>query len=334
MIARDHAEIRFMTTLHAGAEPRLRHLPVAFFSMVMGLAGLTLATGRAQEALGLSSPTPLALAWLSATAFAALAVLHLLRWARFPDAVRADFAHPVKLHFFPTVSISLLLLSAAFAPHAPAVARALFIVGAPLHLILTLAVLSMWFNRTDFQPAHLNPAWFIPIVGNVVVPIAATPLGHVEIAWFFFSVGIVFWIVLFAVILNRVLFHAPPPDRLAPTVFILIAPPAVGFLAWVRLTGEIDAFARVLYYFGLFVTLFLAIEAPRLLRLPFFLSWWAYSFPLAAITTATWVMVERVGGSGFEMLASALSATLVMAVAGLLWRTGVAIARGEICRPE
>ena len=37
----------------------------------------------------------------------------------------------------------------------------------------------------------------------------------------------------------------PLPERLLPTVFILIAPPAVGFIAYVRLTGGVDVFAQI-----------------------------------------------------------------------------------------
>lgn len=318
----------------AAPDQRLRHLPMGYFSMVMGLAGMTLAAQKAEAVLGAATGLPALFAALAAATFAALAVLHALKALRHWPDVRAEFEHPVKLHFFPTFSISLLLLSAVAGSWSPEAALALLAVGALLHLGFTLAVLHFWFTREHFQTIHLNPAWFIPIVGNVLVPIAAVPLGFAEAGWFFFSIGIAFWLPLFALVLNRVMFHAPLPDRLAPTLFILIAPPAVGFLAWVRLTGDIDPAARILYHFALFMTLFLATQAPRLARLRFAMSWWAYSFPLAAVTTATWTMAERVGGPAFETLAAALSLALVVAVCALAWRTGLAVARGEVCQPE
>ncbi len=206
--------------------------------------------------------------------------------------------------------------------------------GIALHLALTLLVLHNWFNKDHFQTGHLNPAWFIPIVGNVLVPLPGVELGFVELSWFFFSIGIVFWIVLFAIIVNRVLFHHPLPDRLSPTLFILIAPPAVSFLSYVKLTGDLDAFARILYYFGIFMTIFLATQVPRLLRAQFFLSWWAYSFPLAAITVASFVMAEKVGGSMLHAIAVGLLGLVTVVVAGLFIRTLIAVANSEICKPE
>jgi len=181
---------------------------------------------------------------------------------------------------------------------------------------------------------HINPAWFIPAVGNVVAPLAGVPLGHAELSWFFFAVGISFWVILLVIVFNRILFHDPLPPMLLPTLFILIAPPAVGFLSYIRLMGgELDAFARILYYLALFFTLLMVIELPRFLRLPFFLSWWAYSFPSAAVTTATFVMAEKVGGAFFHWLALIMLTALSVLIIWLLFNTVRAISAKKICQP-
>jgi tellurite resistance protein len=181
---------------------------------------------------------------------------------------------------------------------------------------------------------HVNPAWFIPVVGNVLVPIAGVRFFDPEISWFFFSVGIVFWLVLLTIVMYRLFFHAALPERLLPTLFILVAPPAAAFLAYVALTGAVDAFARILYYSSLALTLLLTSNALRFLKARFFLSAWAYSFPLAAVTIATLAMAQRVGGAGFEWLGIALLAALSVVVALLVGRTGLAVARREICVEE
>ena len=317
------------------ATGRLAHFPVAFFSTVMGLSGLTLVWQKAHEVFAAPASVATAVGGFAALAFVLLAVFYAAKILLRPAAVAEEYRHPVKLHFMPTISISLILLSIVALAQVPAIARPLFLVGTSLHLVLTLVVLHNWFNKTHFETAHLNPAWFIPIVGNVLVPIGGVPLGYQEPAWFFFSIGMVFWLVLFTIITNRVLFHHPLPERLAPTLFILIAPPAVGFLSYLKLTGgEIDAFARVLFSFALFLTVFLLTQAPRLMRARFFLSWWAYSFPLAAMTIAAQVMAERIGGAGFNAIAVAMLVIVSVVITGLVLRTLVAIARDEICVPE
>lgn len=327
-----------MAMQHAPAEdasaPRLSHLPVAFFSSVMGLSGLTLAWMKAEHVLGIVTPVPALLGATAAVVFVLVAVAYVAKIALHREAVVEEYHHPVKLHFLPTVSISLILLSIIALVQLPAAALPLFAFGVALHFALTLTVLHNWFNKEHFQTAHLNPAWFIPIVGNVLVPLIGVPLGFIELSWFFFSIGIVFWVVLFAIIVNRVLFHNPLPERLSPTLFILIAPPAVGFLSYVKLGGEVDAFARVLYYFALFLTIFLGTQLPRLMRSRFFLSWWAYSFPLAAITVATFEISAKLGDRVLHGAGVFLLGAVTLAVAGLVARTLVAVRRHEICLPE
>jgi tellurite resistance protein len=70
------------------------------------------------------------------------------------------------------------------------------------------------------------------------------------------------------------------------------------------------------------------------MRLPFALSWWALSFPLAALAVASFVYDREVGSAVHLAIGLAVLAGLIVVVMGLLYRTGLAIARDEICRPE
>jgi tellurite resistance protein len=312
---------------------RLEHFPISFFSTVMGTAGLAIAWHKAHALLGAPQLIGQALSWWALALFAAVVLIYAAKWAGHPAAVRAELGHPVKLNFFPATSISLLLLSVAFLADLPGMAYGFWVAGAALHLAFTLYVMSSWIHHTHYQIQHANPAWFIPVVGNVIVPVAGVSFAPAEISWFFFSIGIVFWLALFTIVLYRLFFHEPLPARLTPMLFILIAPPAVGFLAYLKLTDSLDAFAHILYYTALFLTLLLASNAARFFRLPFFLSAWAYSFPLAAITIATLAMTERIGGA-FASLSLVLLGVLSIVLVLLTVRTLMAISRGEICQPE
>jgi tellurite resistance protein len=306
----------------------LERFPVSAFSVVMGLSGLALALRAVADHLGLASAgAGLAVTVLASAVFVAMTVLYGLKLLRFRGAVAAEWSHPAKLSFFPTFSIGLILLSAAWLPHAPELARALIVGGASFQLVLTVAVLSAWLYHTTFEIQHSNPAWFIPIVGNILVPIPGAQLLSVETAWFYFSVGLVFWVLLFAILLYRVIFHSPLPEKLMPTFFIFIAPPAVGFVSYLALVGELDPFARILYHTALFLTLLLLVQIPRFSRVVFGLSWWAYSFPLAAVTVASALMFARTGAPLFRTVALGLLALLVVLVALLVVRTAAATRR-------
>lgn len=143
---------------------------------------------------------------------------------------------------------------------------------------------------------------------------------------------LLFWLVLLTVVVNRLIFHSPLPGRLMPTLFILIAPPAVGFISWTALSG-IDPFGRILFFSAIFFFLMMLPQLGKFARLPFTLSWWAYSFPLAALTIAQFAMAgdpwRSTAGS-----AGSLYGLLAVLIAALAVRTVVAMVRGEICVPE
>lgn len=309
-------------------------MPIALFSMVMGTTGLALAWLKAHAVLGMPAVVGEGLRGAASALFVLLLVFYVLKALRYPQAVRMEMRHPVRINFFPTVSISLLLLAIAYLESAREMALWLWIAGAALHLSLTLAIFGSWLHHTHYAIQHANPAWFIPVVGNIIVPVAGVHLASPELSWFFFSIGLVFWIVLLTIVLYRLFFHEPLPARLAPTLFILLAPPSVGFIAYTLLIDGVDAFARILYYTALFLALLLASNAVRFLRLPFFISAWAYSFPLAALTLATLVMNARLPSPVFTLLGFGLLAILSLVVAVLAVRTLIAVGRRQICVPE
>ncbi len=312
----------------------LAHFPVSLISTVMGLTGLAIAWQKAHLAFGVSSAVWIGIAMLASLVFVSLICLYAMKLVRFPDAVRGEWRHPVRVSFFPTISISLMLLAAVWGETAPSVAFVLWAAGAVLQLLFTLSILSSWMFHTHYDIKHATPAWFIPVVGNLFVPIGGARFCSPEVGWFFFSIGIVFWLVLMIIIFYRVFFHEPVPARLQPTLFILLAPPAVGFVAYGVLVPELDTPAPLLYYFALFTALLLGANTPRFVRGGFFVSAWAYSFPLAAITIASFSMAQRSGLSFFLGLAGTLLAVATTVIGLLVVKTLGAARRNAICVPE
>ena len=143
-----------------------------------------------------------------------------------------------------------------------------------------------------------------------------------------------FWIILLVIFFNRIIFHHPLPEKLVPTLFILIAPPAVGFIAYVKLVGEVDAFARILFYFALFLTFLLFSQVKSFAKIKFYFSWWAYSFPISAITIATTLMYHQTELVLFKYLAFIFLGILSLVVLFLLIRTLKAMKMKEICVEE
>lgn len=324
--------------IHSGenmkSENRLQHMPVSFFAMVMGMAGLSIAWEKACEIFQYSDVIYNMLLLVTLSIFTVLSLMYLYKAVYFNQSLLKEWSNPVKINFIPAISISLLLFAIAFLPISQQVSLGFWVIGCSLHLIITLHIVNSWIHHERYEIHHMNPAWFIPAVGNVVVPLAGAPLGFSELSWFFFSVGLFFWIILLVIVFNRIIFHQPLPQKLIPTLFILIAPPAVGFLSYIKLTGTLDTFALVLYNFALFLTVLLFSQLPRFFGLPFFMSWWAYSFPLAAISIASMVMSHLTGQLFYAYLGLGLLVMLSVLVCVLLVKTIKAAKLGNICKQE
>ena len=314
--------------------PGLRHMPIGLFAMVMGLAGLSLAAQKIEQLLAFPPVISRAALLVAIAVFVTVAFFYALKALRHPDAVQAEWNHPVRIAFFPAISVGMILIGTALFKQDLPFALPIWLVGTALNLTLALAVISAWIGHRPFQAVQLNPAWFIPAVGNVLVPIAGVPLGFVELSWLFFTIGIMFWLILVTLVFNRLVFHDPLPGRLVPTLAILIAPPAVGFLAWTALAGGLDAFGRILFHAAILFTLLVLAQARSFVRLPFALSWWALSFPVAALTVAALTYAELSGATSALWVGFAAGASLCVIIALLGLLTTRAFLRNEVCVPE
>ncbi len=315
---------------------RLQHLPVTLFASVMGIAGLSLAWRRAAVVWDVSPQIAEVLFWIALADFVMLAVLYISKWVRYPQAALAEVRHPIRIAFVPTITISLLLLATAGQDLLPDAASVAWWIGAVGHLVVTVVVMGAWFERADIGLSQVTPAWFIPVVGNVVTPLAAPELGSTEFGWFAGSIGFMFYLALLPILLLRVLLHGDPlPNKLLPTLAIFLAPPAVSAIAWNSLTGTTGSpVFRLLFSASIAFLALVIAQLPRLVKVPFAMPYWGYTFPLAAVAVVSIAAAGSLPGTAYDVLAVALLAlasTMVAAVSVLSLR---AAARGEICVPE
>jgi len=75
-------------------------------------------------------------------------------------------------------------------------------------------------------------------------------------------------------------------------------------------------------------------QARRFFRLDFYLSWWAYSFPLAAVSIACMRMFDQTGVALHAYLGFALLTLLTGIVLMLSVSTVIAVRERGICIPE
>ncbi len=314
---------------------RIKNFQISFFAIILGLSGLSIAYQKGEIFLGIPGNISNYFIVITILIFITLLIFYTIKFIKHRDEVKKDFHHPVKSNFFAAISISIMLFSVAFLKIDIKIATVLWIIGVVIHLLFTLAIMSNWMN-TELKINSINPAWFIPAVGNILAPIAGVKLGFIEISWFFFSVGLVFWLILFTIFFNRIIFHNPLPDKLKPTMFIFIAPPAIGFISYVNLTGVVDGFAKILYYLALFLVILLCSQIKMFLKIKFYISWWAYTFPIAAIALASTLMFKKSECAClvYKYIALSFIAILTILILIISYKTIESIIKKEICHEE
>ena len=100
------------------------------------------------------------------------------------------------------------------------------------------------------------------------------------------------------------------------------------------MSGEVGHFGHFLLSVAYVFALLVATQAPKFRTMPFALSWWALSFPIAALAIASFGYAEAAGSAAHRFIGAGLLALLLAVVAGLILRTALAIRAGTICVPE
>jgi len=316
----------------------LRFLGPGWFAAVMGLSGLSLAWKRAEPVLGDAAiGAALVCGAVAAAAFVVLAVLSVLRWLRHPEAVLEDARHPVRHVFFAAVPISLILLASVLVALAGPVplARWLWMIGAAAQFGVTLWVMGRWLKPKPAGGvvwAAITPAMLIPIVGNVVPALAGPPLGLTLWAAAQFGVGVIFWPVLLALFAVRIGLEGLWPQRLLPTTFITVAPPAVIGLGLLQLGAPL-LLAAAAWGVALFFLGWSATVVRPMREQPFAIPFWALSFPLAAFSALTLRLGEQAGGllQAAGVMALALTSLVILTLA---WSTLQGLRAGSLLVPE
>lgn len=312
----------------------LPHFPISMFAITMGLSGLTLATENMRWITRGDDLTFWLLAHLTLGVYGATLVTYLLKFIKYPSCVLAEWRHPLKINFFPAASISLLLLGAAFYSINETISFYLWAVGTVCQFVLSMSVINSWINHPQYRVCHMTPTWFIPAVGNIIVPIIGFEHAPSDVSWFFFAWGFLFWIILLTLIINRLVFHEALASKLLPTLFIFLAPPSVGFISYTTLVGELDIFARLIYYCAGLFFLIAIWQIHRLVRLKFSITCWAYAFPMAAFTNATYTMGDYTAYTFFVHGARGLFVITAILIGFLFIRTLIAIKRNELFHPD
>jgi len=176
-----------------------------------------------------------------------------------------------------------------------------------------------------------GPAYFLPTVaGGILGADSAASFGLIGLGWMSFGIGMIAWLMLGPIILNRLYFRPGLPAALIPMLAIVIVPSVIAGNAYFVLTGgRIDLLTYVLAGYTVLMTLVQLRLVPLYFKLTFSPGVWAFTFSYAATAAYAlhWIHLEQFAGAA--MLGYLMLAAITLFIGGIALRSLVALWQGK-----
>lgn len=210
---------------------------------------------------------------------AIILVLMVLKIIIYPKEVRESLDSPVVYSVFPTFSMGIMLLSTYINGFLPSLAFGIWIIGLVLHILLIISFTKK--HVFNFNIKKVFPSWFIVYVGIVITSVTAPAFNMMKIGQILFWFGFISYLILSPIVLKRVLKIGKIPEPALPTIVIFSAP------ASLCLAGYMNSFQNKNMFIVWFLLalsqltlLYILLQLPKLLKLQFYPSYSAFTFPL------------------------------------------------------
>lgn len=309
---------------------RVRSAPIApsWFGIPFGLAGLGQAWHAAGPVLGIASAVPDAVFILAAGVWLGLAAAYAVQG---PRGILADLRDPV-LNPFPSLAlITPMMLGAALSAVAFTAGRVLVIVFLVATVVLGGWLTGQW-STGALDTDALHPGYYLPTVaGGLVGGGAAAQVRLHTLAEASFGIGIISWLLIGSLLLNRLSVRPMLPPPLVPTLAIESAPPAVAGVAYFALTGgTADFAAAALGGFAVLMAIAQLRFVPMYARLRFSPGFWSFTFAYASGATDALLWLTATRPPGAAAYAIVVISLITALIAGIAARSVLAVARGQL----
>ncbi len=210
---------------------------------------------------------------------AALLLLLVAKLVTEPGALKEGFDNPVVASVTPTLTMGAMLLSTYIKPYTASLAYGVWAFALGMHAILIVLFTQKYI--LGFNIKKVFPSYFVVYVGIVVGSVTAPAYGHANWGQAIFWFGFISYLLILPIVLYRVIKIKEIPEAAAPTIIIFAAP------ASLLVAGYLNSFQdKNILVLGLLLTMALISLAaallylPKLLKLKFYPSYSAFTFPL------------------------------------------------------
>lgn len=254
----------------------IKSVPIPTAGVMLGLAALG----------NLLAPYSLTCKWICGILATILGVMLLLKIIRYPKMIHADMTgNPVLGSVAATFFMAIMQLCTYFAATLPAVSKSIWFLAVFAHILLIC-----WFTKhfmVNLELKNVFPTFFIAYVGIIVAAVTAPVFNMAAAGVYIFWFGFCAYMILLILVTYRYIKIPPAESAVKPLICIYTAPMSLslaGYFAVIQdknflMISIMQIAAQCLFFFILSLM-------PKLLKLPFYPSYAAFTFPFVITATA------------------------------------------------
>lgn len=202
--------------------------------------------------------------------------------------VVAEMQNPIIASVSPTFTMGTLSLSSGLANYGvhSAVIHTLWVLAAVTQIFIICYFIKAFIWKKGINIANIFPSWLILFVGVAVMPLTAGDLSG-RFTQGILILAICAFIIIVPIVILRGFIRKDLPEPTIPMLGILTAPASLCLAAYIVQFNSSSTVIVALYTVAQLLFFLLLTKLPSMLKLPFYPSYAALTFPLVITATAT-----------------------------------------------
>lgn len=215
-----------------------------------------------------------------------LLILVLLKLIMFPQMIKEDMNNPIMASVAGTFPMALMLLSTYVKPYIGKAAMYIWILAIVLHVVLIIYFTVKFLLKLQWPKVFAS--YFIVYVGIAVAAVTAPAYEQLGIGTAAFWFGFVTLLILLVMVTIRYVKYKEVPEPAQPLICIYAAPTSLCIAGYVQsVTPKSKNFLLVMLAVATVLYVFALVKALGYLKLKFYPSYAAFTFPFVISAIAT-----------------------------------------------
>lgn len=229
-----------------------------------------------------------------------LGLLLVCKCILYPSMIKEDMKNPIMASVSGTFSMAIMLLSTYIKPYTGSSAIYIWYFGIVLHIALIIYFTLEFILKFDIKKVFTS--YYIVYVGIVVASVSAPAFDKTNNGTVIFWFGLISCLILLAVVTYRYVNYKEIPTPAKPLFCIYAAPVSLCLAGYIQsVQTKSIAMVGFLAILSLIIYIVVLFNLPKYLKMPFFPSYAAFTFPFVISAIGMKMAMAYLGKMGYAI---------------------------------